>query len=224
MKPSVSNLPLGIRRTYEAGADLVAGMHERSDVPGNGSLARHCRTNMKSRALRCELVVRSLIQFGDPMPLGYLQTFKGEESIEDVEDGQPLGHTYSTLYEKRGITQGDPLDLAWIDEDRQLNLISRLEVDRVEYDRYHGEHVVFPRRGTSTPTRMRRVVPLTVSQQLRFLVRNGFDEWGHPRYQSGNTALKFDEAGRLIFQAARTIRRLNADSARLLDEIIDKPD
>jgi hypothetical protein len=54
--------------------------------------------------------------------------------MEDAEEGQPLGHTYSKLYKKRGITQGDSLYLAWIDEDRQLNLISRLEVDRVEYD------------------------------------------------------------------------------------------
>lgn len=158
------------------------------------------------------------------MPPAYLQTFTKDEAFASTKWAEPYEVTYSRLYEERGVRRGDWLYLAYADEGRQLNLISRLEVSHVRRNWEEGDQEVVAKPGTSTPTRLGRVIPATILAQLRFLRRRGLDAMGEPRYESKNTALKLDDGDRLVSQTTRTIRRLNARSARLLDDFIDSTD
>ena len=57
--------------------------------------------------------------------IAYLQTF--EWGVDFVEDnvGEPMTAMTSKLYARRGIKKGDTVYLAYIDERRRLNLVSK---------------------------------------------------------------------------------------------------
>lgn len=151
--------------------------------------------------------------------IAYLQTFDWGVEFVDKNVGEPMDSMSSKLYAKRGIKSGDTIYLAYIDDRRRLNLVSRLQVESMAPGRRGEEDIVDAERGTSTPMVLGRVVPRRTARQLRFLVRKGW-KLGEPIYYSKNTALTFEADGRLRSQTARTIRRLNSRSGSLLEEII----
>jgi hypothetical protein len=151
--------------------------------------------------------------------IAYLQTFDAGIDFVERNAGAPMERMFSKLYAERGIGRGDIIYVAYIDDSRRLNLVSRLQVRRMEPGYEDAEDVVVAEPGASTPMRLHRVIPPDITRELRFLVRNGW-RLGQPVYLSKNTALSLEEDGRLRPQAVRTIRRLNARSAAMLEQII----
>jgi hypothetical protein len=152
----------------------------------------------------------------------YLQTF--EWGVDFVEEhlGKPMDSMRSRLYAHRGIEPGDLMYLAYIDATRRLNLISRLEVAKMMPRADDEGDVIDAKLRSSTAMALERPIPNATAKRLRFLVREGFDERGEPIYAEEKTQLTYDEDGRLKNQTARTIRRLDETSARLLDAILDQ--
>jgi len=150
----------------------------------------------------------------------YLQTFAW--GVAFVEDGlgTPMESMEGSLFAQRGIEAGDVMYLAYIDDRRRLNLISRLEVQKMRPGVGTGPDVLDAVRQTSTPMTLGRLVPKATARRLRFLVRVGFDKHGDPIYARKKTELTFEDDGRLRFQTARTIRRLDESSAKLLDVVL----
>ncbi len=150
----------------------------------------------------------------------YLQTFAWGRDWVGQRLGNPMESMQGSLYFERGIFPGDWLYLAYIDEVRRLNLISRLQVDRVKRARLRKPELLSALPGSSTPMVLHNRVPDATAQQLRFLVRRGFDINGDPVYARDTTHLTIEPDGRLRGQTARTIRRLTEPSAALLDGLI----
>ena len=130
-------------------------------------------------------------------------------------EGDPLDHTASNQFSKRGVAIGDHVYVVTIRRGRAY-LVGRMTVGQIIYSFDEARRVLGPnvweaeehliaRKGAGTPMRFQNELSLRVARQLRFeTVR-------------GEVGLKFRGLSRLDSQTLRGVRRLSGESARLLD-------
>jgi hypothetical protein len=146
----------------------------------------------------------------------FLQTWKDGAQTARSREGRPLDHAASEQYAGMGVTAGDVLYIAYL-ERGALHLIGRLPVAEIVDQRRAEElfdapvwqasfHAVGP---GGDPMAFGLVVPDDVIERLRFSRATG---------EPSRLERSFD--GSISGQSLQRIRRLTADSAALLDEVL----
>jgi hypothetical protein len=161
------------------------------------------------------------------MPMAYLQTWAEGADVNRAAAGQPLEHTASNVFRKRGVRPGDTVFVAEV-ADGHLELVGRLVVQdmltkaqaqaSLPYDVWDAADHLIAAAGASPVTYGRRI-RRSVAAQLTFLQKTGrMLADGSPRYRL--TSLTFDDHGRLDAQTTRTVRRLTYKSAACLEKLL----
>src|SRR3954463_7868670 len=147
----------------------------------------------------------------------YLQTWT--DGIVSARDhaGERLTHAASDQYRRMGIVPADVLYIAYLD-DRRLHLVGRMPIDemliheeaedRFGSDIWQAAYHAVGAQGDVAIFDLR--VPDGVVRALRF-----------QRATGGTTELSVGGDGSVNGQALQSIRRLTAQSAALLDELLD---
>lgn len=140
-----------------------------------------------------------------------------QRMFEDGSDGRALDHTAGNLFTQRGVIVGDRVYVVNVVKGI-LKLIGRLEVGKIvsmaEAEKLMGyevwdapEHLV-AKKGTATPMRFKREVPLNITKELLFEGTKSYEP------------LKFVSEGILDRQTLRGVRRLTDASAHLLESLL----
>jgi hypothetical protein len=156
-------------------------------------------------------------------PNAYLQTWTEGADASRAATG-PLQHTASNVFRDRGVRRGDTIFVAEV-VDGQLALIGRMVVGEILTrgearkllgpDVWDAQDHLIAAPGASEITWGRRLEADDVAD-LRFLQKTGrVGRDGLPTYRT--TKLKLGADGRLDAQTTRTVRRLTAGSAALLE-------
>lgn len=133
------------------------------------------------------------------------------------KEGKPLTHTAGNLFVKRGVGRGDRIYVVSVRRGR-MHFIGAMTVAKVllraEARRrwgkkvWPGRHHLLARRGTASPMRFDREVPLRTVRSLRFDTAKGL------------VGLKFISRSELDNQTLRELRHLTPESAAMLDHLI----
>ena len=139
------------------------------------------------------------------------------EDIDLMNLSDPLDHSASNMFLKRGVKQGDRVYvISCFDGD--FYVVGRLIVDQVvdqrtaqrslPYEPWHAEDHILTRPGTRTPLRLNATVPMKDVRRLQFISQRGV---GYP---------KFTPKGVPDPQTFRGVRQITDDTAKLFDRTL----
>jgi hypothetical protein len=143
----------------------------------------------------------------------YFTHYWQNKTFEDYQargtEGEPFGGLLSNEFISKQMRAGDYLYGVTV-LSGELFVLGRMEVERVELYPQNPQWQEHAIGRASTPRHLDNRVPLTIVEQLEFI--------------SGGTVarLKFDSPGKLDRQTLRGVRELTANSATLLDGVIDQ--
>ncbi len=132
------------------------------------------------------------------------------------EEGSLCCHTAGSGFNKKGITTGDRIYIVTVSQEK-LYLIGAFTVagppisyddacQRLPYIPWDAPEHLIAQPGSETPISYSRAIPLETARRLRFYS------------PEGEKGLKFISENAIDNQTLRGVRRLTADSARLLEE------
>lgn len=153
------------------------------------------------------------------MPQNFTHYWAGN-AREENEEGEPLDHTAGNDFTRRGVKVGDNVYVFNILRGR-LYFFGRLTVGeilfsdaeaekRIGYTPWSGDEHLIAKKGTATPMRFERQLPIEIVKRLEF------------HSPSGVKGLAFINDTELDRQALRGVRRLTAPSAKLLEETLNR--
>jgi hypothetical protein len=141
-----------------------------------------------------------------------------EQSVRDGWHLRPLDHAAGSQFLRNGVRVGDDIYVVTVKSGR-LFLIARFTVGRIttsdsearrylDYEPWSAPDHLHAEVGTSTSCNFEREVPLGRARQLRFETKAGTRE------------PLFKDESHLDQQTMRGVRKLTANSARILEELL----
>jgi hypothetical protein len=141
---------------------------------------------------------------------------EGDGGAGATQQGQPLTRSAGN-FNRANVIGGDLLYIVFVFEDRSVHLVARMRVRRIwereEYDRVHPNNQIWPAPQVAegqegTPMVFWRPIPAPILRCMGFLSVDLITNDG-TLTGDGHT------------QPFQGVHRLSAESARLLDELID---
>jgi hypothetical protein len=141
-----------------------------------------------------------------------------EESVASGWHRRPLDHAAGSQFLRNGVRVGDNIYVVTV-RDGRLFLVARFTVGRItksdaearrylDYEPWSAPDHLHAEAGTGTICNFEREVPLDRVRQLRFETKAGVRE------------PVFKDHSRLDTQTMRGVRKLTANSARILEELL----